>query len=187
MVSLRRVLETSASPDGRRVRLATLDSFGRMKRINIADPPFEYDESDPAGFRSGSFRFGSLLDAKELGTTVYEIPPGQSICPFHYEYAEEEWLIVLSGEPTLRHAEGSERLVPWDVVCFPRGPAGAHQVRNDTEQVVRVLMYSTVKHPAATVYPDSDKIAIWTGNSDDNVIVRRSSGVDYWAGEEPRT
>ena len=34
-------------------------------------------------------------------------------------------------------------------------------------------MYSTVKHPAATVYPDSDKIAIWTGNRDDDVIVPR--------------
>jgi hypothetical protein len=50
-------------------------------------------------------------------------------------------------------------------------------------------MYSTVTHPAATVYPDSDKIAIWTGNDDDddddddNVIVHRASGVDYWSGE----
>jgi uncharacterized cupin superfamily protein len=154
-----------------------------MKRINIAEPSFKYDETDPDGFRSGSFRFGALLDADELGTTVYEIPPGQSICPFHYEYAEEEWLIVLSGEPTLRHAEGNDRLVPWDVICFSRGPAGAHQVLNDTEHVVRVLMYSTVKHPAATVYPDSDKIAVWTGNRDDDLIVHRASGVDYWAGE----
>lgn len=47
-------------------------------------------------------------------------------------------------------------------------------------------MYSTVKHPAATVFPDSDKIAIWTGNRDDDVIVPRSSGVDYWSGETSR-
>jgi uncharacterized cupin superfamily protein len=158
-----------------------------MKRVNIAEPSFEYDETNPDGFRSGGFRFGPLLDAEELGTTVYEIPAGQSICPFHYEYAEEEWLIVLSGEPAVRHAEGIDRLAPWDVLCFPRGPAGAHQVRNDTEHVVRVLMYSTVKHPAATVYPDSEKIAIWTGNRDDDVIVQRASGVDYWAGENPST
>ena len=157
-----------------------------MKRVSIAEPSFKYDDSDPAGFRSGSFRFGSQLGAEELGTTVYELPPGQAICPYHYEYAEEEWLIVLAGEPTLRHPEGEDRLAPWDVVCFQTGPAGAHEVRNDTDQPVRVLMYSTVKHPAATVYPDSDKIAIWTGNSDDDVIVSRSSGVDYWAGEPTR-
>ena len=46
-------------------------------------------------------------------------------------------------------------------------------------------MYSTVRHPAATVYPDSDKIAVWTGNDDDNLIVPRTGGVDYWSGETP--
>ena len=93
---------------------------------------------------------------------------------------------MLAGQPTLRHAEGSDQLAPWDAVCFPPGPAGAHQVLNETDRPVRVLMYSTVKHPAATVYPDSDKIAVWTGNRDDDTIVHRSSGVDYWSGESPR-
>src|SRR6266851_2327252 len=135
-----------------------------MKRINIEKPMFEYDTEDPDGFRAGMHRVGPSLGAAQVGTTVYELPPGQAICPYHYEYAEEEWLIVLAGEPTLRHPEGTDRLAPWDVVCFQRGPAGAHEVRNDTDDLVCVLMYSTVKHPAATVYPDSDKIAIWTGN-----------------------
>ena len=157
-----------------------------MKRVNIAEPPFTTDADNPPGFRGASFRFGPLLDAQELGTTVYELPPGESVCPYHYEYAEEEWLLVLAGSPTIRHPQGEDRLDPWDVVCFPRGPAGAHEVRNDTDEPVRVLMYSTVKHPAATVYPDSDKIAIWTGNRDDDVIVPRSSAVDYWAGEPER-
>ena len=44
-------------------------------------------------------------------------------------------------------------------------------------------MFSTVKHPAATVYPDSDKVAIWTGNRTDDLITTRSSSVDYWFGE----
>jgi hypothetical protein len=44
-------------------------------------------------------------------------------------------------------------------------------------------MWSTVVLPTATVYPYSDKVAIWTGNDEDDVIVRRSGGVDYWHGE----
>ena len=101
--------------------------------------------------------------------------PGQAICPYHYEYAEEEWLLVLEGRPTLRHPEGESVLEPWDVVVFPTGPEGAHGVRNETDETARVLMASTVRHPAATVYPDSDKIAVWTGNKDDDVIVHRDS------------
>jgi len=44
-------------------------------------------------------------------------------------------------------------------------------------------MFSDIRMPAATVYPDSDKIGIWTAGKADNLIVRRSSGVGYWDGE----
>jgi uncharacterized cupin superfamily protein len=156
-----------------------------MRKLNIAAPSFEYDDEDPPGFRAGMFRFGPPLGASQMGASVYELPPGEAVCPYHYEYAEEEWLLVLDGHPTVRHPTGAEELEPWDAVCFAPGPEGAHQIRNDGERTARVLMFSTVVHPAATVYPDSDKIAVWTGNSADDVIVRRSSGVDYFDGERP--
>jgi uncharacterized cupin superfamily protein len=154
-----------------------------MRRVNIADPAFEYDPTDPEGFRSGLLRVGPQLGATETGTSVYALPPGQAICPYHYEYAEEEWLLVLEGRPTLREPAGVAALEPWDLVCFPPGPDGAHRVQNETDETVRVLMYSTVKHPSATVYPDSDKIGIWTGNREDDLLAPRSSRVDYWHGE----
>jgi uncharacterized cupin superfamily protein len=154
-----------------------------VKRINIGTPEFTWDDSDPEGFRAGMARLGGLLGAKETGISVYELPPGQSICPYHYECGEEEWLLVLSGNPTLRSPDGEERLAPWDVACFPRGPEGAHAVRNETGETARVLMFSTVVTPTATVYPDSDKVGIWTGDKETDVLVRRSSRVGYYDGE----
>jgi len=155
-----------------------------VRRINIAAPQFEYDAEDPEGFRSGMARLGQLLGgAKESGISVYELPPGQAICPYHYECGEEEWLLVLEGNPTLRHPEGSDRLDPWDVVFFEKGPAGAHGVRNETDRPVRVLMFSTVVIPTASVYPDSDKVGIWTGDPETDMTVRRASKVDYFDGE----
>jgi uncharacterized cupin superfamily protein len=154
-----------------------------VKRINIGTPEFTWDDTDPEGFRAGMARLGGLLGAKETGISVYELPPGQSICPYHYECGEEEWLLVLSGNPTLRSPDGEERLAPWDVACFPRGPEGAHAVRNETAETARVLMFSTVVIPTATVYPDSDKVGIWTGDTETDVLVRRSSRVGYYDGE----
>jgi uncharacterized cupin superfamily protein len=154
-----------------------------MQRFNIANPAFEFDAEDPEGFRSARVKVGPLVGASDTGMSVYEIPPGQALCPYHYEYGEEEWLLVLEGRPTLRQPDGSNVLDPWDVVCFPSGPEGAHGVRNETGETVRVLMFSTINHPAASVYPDSGKVAIWTGNADDNVLVRKSSAVDYYDGE----
>ncbi|HEX6667498.1 MAG TPA: cupin domain-containing protein [Solirubrobacterales bacterium] len=154
-----------------------------MQRVNIAAPEFSFDAEDPEGFRAGMARLGKLLGASESGISVYELPPGQAVCPYHYEVGEEEWLLVLSGNPTLRHPGGSEQLDPWDVVCFPRGPEGAHGIRNQTDEVARVLMFSTVVVPTATVYPDSDKVGVWTGDPETDVMVRRDSTVDYYEGE----
>jgi uncharacterized cupin superfamily protein len=155
-----------------------------MQRLNIAAPDFTYDDEDREGFRAGMARLGKLLDGPEAtGMTVYELPPGQAVCPYHYEVGEEEWLLVLAGNPTLRTPEGPQTLSPWDVAFFPRGPEGAHGIRNETGEPARVLMFSNVVVPTATVYPDSDKVGIWTGDPETDVMVRRDSAVDYYEGE----
>lgn len=155
-----------------------------MPRPNVHDCEFEFDGEDPEGYRAGMFRPGPGLGARESGMSVYELPPGQSICPYHYEYAEEEWLVVVAGRPTLRTPDGEEQLAPGDVAFFTLGPDGAHKISNPTDENARVIMFSNVRWPAATVYPDSDKIGIYTDRDRrDNVIVRRSAGVDYFDGE----
>lgn len=154
-----------------------------MNKVNVAAPEFSFDPFDPDGFRSGMARLGELLGAKESGISVYELPPGQAICPYHWEAGEEEWVLVLAGTPTLRTPEGRERLEPMDVAFFPRGPEGAHGVYNEAADTARVLMFSTVVNPTATVYPDSDKVGVWTGHADADVIVRRESAVEYFDGE----
>lgn len=148
------------------------------------DAEVEYDAADPAGYRSGRARLGRLMGARALGGSIFELPPGQSVCPYHYEHGNEEWLIVLTGRPTLRRPPGEEELAPGDVVCFPVGPEGAHKVTNRTGETLRVLIMSTMVFPDVVVYPDSDKILADPGpDSPDELLARRESRVDYWDGE----
>jgi uncharacterized cupin superfamily protein len=154
-----------------------------MPRVSIAAPDFRYDDDDPEGFRSGLFRPGKELGAKLTGASVYDIPPGQALCPYHYEFGEEEWALVLQGTATLRTPEGSESFGPMELAFFPTGPDGAHLIRNDTDQALRVLMFSNVIHPTATAYPDSDKVGVWTGFEGEDVMVERSKNVPYFHGE----
>jgi uncharacterized cupin superfamily protein len=157
------------------------------ERPNIFKTALEPDDSDPVGYRIQAVKLGPRVGATRLGASIYELPPGESVCPYHYEHAEEEWVIVLSGRPTLRTPEGEEELEAGDVVCFAPGPAGAHKLSNRSEEALRLLMFSEVKHPAVTVYPDSDKIGVWTGGDrSDDVMVERSSSVDYYHGEPPQ-
>ena len=155
----------------------------RMRRVNITEPELTYDPEDPEGFRAGMLRLGGDLGARESGTTLYVLPPGQALCPYHYEAGEEEWALVLEGRPTVRTPEGTEQAAPLDVVFFPKGPEGAHQLRNDTDAEVRVLMWSTVVLPTATVYPDSDKVGVWIGDPAADGLFVRSSRVGYYHGE----
>ncbi len=55
-----------------------------MQRVNIVAPAFRYDPARPDGYRRGSLQLGPLIAADQLGATVYELPPGQAICPYHY-------------------------------------------------------------------------------------------------------
>jgi uncharacterized cupin superfamily protein len=154
-----------------------------VRRLKISEPGFTYDPADPEGFRTGMFRLGSEARAEHTGASVYELPPGQAVCPYHYEYGEEEWVLVLQGRPTVRTPEGTDQLEPLEIAFFPRGPAGAHQIRNDTDAPVRVLMFSEVVYPTATAYPDSGKVGVWTGDKAEDLIALRSDKVDYFHGE----
>ena len=152
-----------------------------MRRVSLSRPEVGYDPKDPEGFRSGRFRV--QVGAAESGASLYELPPGQAVCPYHYEYGEEEWLLVLEGRPSVRTPDGTERLEPLDMAFFPKGPDGAHKVLNETDATVRVLMWSTVVYPTATAYPDSDKVGVYTGDGAEDLIVPRAAKVDYFHGE----
>jgi uncharacterized cupin superfamily protein len=153
-----------------------------MERFNIFSGELTADEDEPPGYGGRYANIGRLLGAQELAVKVFELEPGQSICPYHYEYAEE-WLIVLSGRPTVRHPDGEQVIDAGDAVCFPAGPAGAHKVTNRGSETVRVIMFSSGREPSVAVYPDSDKIGVWPGRDEDQVIVPRRANVGYWEGE----
>jgi len=156
-----------------------------MHAVNIHDATFALDGGEPDGFLTGESAAVRALGGSELTVRLYEAPPGQAICPYHYEYTEE-WLLVVAGTPTLRDPEGEQPLRAGDLVRFPSGPDGAHQVINRGSEPARVLMWSSAATPAVCVYPDSDKIAAFLPDeyANDEVLVQRADArVPYWEGE----
>ena len=153
-----------------------------VRRANLAAIACDPRPQLPDGFRRNSTRVGTQLGAARTGLSVYQLPPGQAVSPYHYEEPEEEWLLVVSGTPTLRHPGGEDQLEPWDLVFFPAGPAGAHLVRNNSESTARVAMFSSMGAAVgAVVYPDSDMIWAWTADDAVDIVVKRSSAVNETA------
>ncbi len=154
-----------------------------MAHPNVFEAQFDYDDTDPPGYASGIARVGKLAGGTENSVRLFELPPGMKLSPYHYEYVEE-WLLVLDGPADVRGPDGWETITAGSLVCFPRGPEGAHLVANRGEHTVRVLMWSSAQEPAVAVYPDSDKVGVWPGNPDDDLMVRRADGhVSYFEGE----
>jgi uncharacterized cupin superfamily protein len=152
-----------------------------MQRFNLLAASPAYDDSDPEGYRAAMDRFGPKIGASQIGGSVYELPPGQSICPYHYEYPEEEWLMPLDGAVTVRTPAGETELGRFEVVAFPAGPDGAHKVTNLGSATVRVLMLSTKAETSVCVYPDSDKVLAISPY--DRLMTTRASEVEYFDGE----
>ena len=141
------------------------------------------DVAEHEGFQAREASIRERIGAELIGGSVYEVDPGKKLWPYHHHHANEEWLVVLRGRPTLRSPEGEHELSEGDVVCFRRGPEGAHQVRNATDARVRILMLSTMLMPDLVEYPDSGKAHARDAEGRSIFMTRPGPSLDYWDGE----
>ena len=156
-----------------------------MTSPNLFQPVFDDEEEQP-GFAHRRARLGQQAGGEHLGASLYELVPGQAVCPYHWHAAEEEMLIVVSGQASLRTPDGWRELEAGEVVAFATGVDGAHQVANWSQAPVRVLLVSERKDPEVCGYPDSRKIMAdaFLGRSDEaSHVWRIDDAVDYYDGE----
>lgn len=154
-----------------------------MEVFNLYGEQWDRVEDRP-GWRSKDGWVGAHIGSELIGGSMYEVEPGQKLWPYHTHHANEEWMIVVRGRPTLRTPEGERELVEGDVVCFPRGRVGAHQVWNAGDAPVRVLMLSTLLVPDIVEYLDSGKVAALDARRERLFRVRLGPQVEYWEGED---
>ncbi len=159
------------------------------ERPNIFEPSFD-DRSDREGFVNRRARLGRQAGADRLGASMFELEPGSAPFPMHYHLGNEELLLVTAGAPSLRTPEGERVLTEGEVVAFPRGEAGVHQIVNRSSEPARILIVSEMNGPDIVVRPESNKISAFgrppgaAGEGFDDAYFRRDA-VDLWDGEEP--
>lgn len=156
-------------------------------RANVFRPEFDQIRDRP-GYRVQRAMIGRQLGTQRLGASVWEIAPGDAAYPYHAHLGEEELLVVIEGAPSLRTPEGWSELAEGDVVSFPRGEAGAHQLVNRTEGRVRFLAIASQLGPDIVLYPDADTVGAAERRPDGTgfyAMFRRNDAVDYSAAETP--
>jgi uncharacterized cupin superfamily protein len=108
---------------------------------------------------TGRLDIAGALGSSETAMFLYDVDPGESL-PYHYEYVEE-WLLVVAGTVAERTPTGERELHRGDLVRYPAGPEGAHQITNRSNSTARVMLFSRAAVPAVSVYPDTDTIGVW--------------------------
>ena len=138
---------------------------------------------------SEGVRFGSRYrvlsdtrnDGRKIGVSYEELPPGKQSCPFHYHMVEEEHIVALEGEATLRLGEARYKIKAGDYVGFPAAERAGHCLINESDKPFRFLMIGDRAENEVCVYPDSGKIMIYNLGRQ---IVREGERLDYWDGEK---
>ncbi len=117
---------------------------------------------------------------RKIGVSYEELPPGKQSVPFHYHLVEEEHIVALEGECTLRLGDERYTLRAGDYVCFPAGQRAGHCLINETSKPFRFIMIGDHDPNEVAVYPDSNKILI---RGLDRAILRDENRLPYTDGE----
>lgn len=133
-----------------------------LPTVSLYEPRWDAEiDSDGAMLRA--VRLAAHAGAKRLAANLYEIEQGATVSPLHFHHANEELLFVIAGTPTLRGSANEQRtLKAGEVISFPPGPAGTHQVLNHAEQPARVLICATNDMPEVAEQPETGTIAVIT-------------------------
>ncbi|WP_017932052.1 cupin domain-containing protein [Robiginitomaculum antarcticum] len=133
-----------------------------MPKINIEDAPLRRGSSYPTPYDAPSLtRYGRKLgDAgglTQFGAHLITLPPGAWSSQRHWHSAEDEFVYIVSGHPTLIDNDGPQRLSPGDCTAHPAGDENGHHMKNDTQKdVVFLIIGSRTPEIDSAHYPDID-------------------------------
>jgi uncharacterized cupin superfamily protein len=135
---------------------------------NLFEPTWDFEGEQGDGM-ARAVQLGRHAGAGRLGATLYELESGAISSPLHFHHGAEEMLFVIAGEPSLRTGEAGEEeraLATGEVVAFPPGRAGTHQILNRAAAPARVLVCSTNDLPEVAEQVETGLTVVLTAEYD---------------------
>ncbi len=79
-----------------------------------------------------------IKDTDKCSANFVEVDPGCHAYSYHYHEENEEIFYIISGKARVKAVDKEIDLEEGDVICFPRGKAGAHVIYNlsKTEKLI---------------------------------------------------
>ena len=151
-----------------------------INRINFDE--LEVDRFDDLNdkYRAVMYEAGLPIGARKLGYRFVTLEPGAKFCPMHSHAAEEEMVLVWDGAPSIRTPQGEFECRRGDVIAFPVGTAGTHQLGNRSAAPCTLFVLGNEEAHEVAYYPDSNKVLVFHPR---RLMLRGEPDLDYYDGE----
>ena len=101
---------------------------------------------------------GDANGLTQFGVNLTEIEPGAVSALRHWHSAEDEFIYIIDGTPTLVTGLGEEVLQPGMCACFPANSGDAHRLENRSDSNVRFIEVGNRSASEEVHYPDDDMV-----------------------------
>jgi uncharacterized cupin superfamily protein len=150
-----------------------------VNRINLDEITHREFNELKGAYRAKAFEVGLPIGARRLGYQFVVLEPGAKFCPMHSHSLEEEVFLVWQGTPTIRTTRGDFVCRQGDVISFPVGDVGMHQLLNTSEAPSTIFLLGNAEPNEVAYYPDSDKVLVRARG----LRLRATPRLDYYDGE----
>jgi uncharacterized cupin superfamily protein len=119
--------------------------------------PSNYPEPFAARMKGREKRqLGDVFGLSNFGVNLTRLAPQSVSALRHCHTRQDEFIYILEGHPTLRTDEGETRLAPGMCAGFRAGTGNAHQLVNNTAEMVVYLEVGDRTSGDQGSYPDDD-------------------------------
>lgn len=130
--------------------LMALEAPARLKASNYPEPF--------ASLMSKRVKrsLGDLFGLTNFGVNLTTVEPSGSSAMRHAHSKQDEFIFIISGTATLVTDDGPTTLTAGMCVGFKAGTGNAHQLRNDSSEVLTYLEVGDRSAGDQAIYPDDD-------------------------------
>lgn len=134
-----------------------------MSKLDIASIPERGGSNYPAPFdqQVGARvrqRLGDAGGLTQFGVNRSQLMPGSWSAQRHWHSAEDEFVVVLSGEVVLVTDHGEQVMRAGDCAAFPANVANGHHLINRSDAVAVYLEVGSRSAEDFVEYPDIDMV-----------------------------
>lgn len=101
-------------------------------------------------------QLGEHFGLSNFGVNLTSLAPGSSSALLHRHTKQDEFIYILTGQPTLRTDRGTFQMEPGMCAGFKAGSGPAHQLINNTLETVTYLEVGDRTAGDEASYPEDD-------------------------------